>query len=91
MYGWNPIESKDDLLVERINSISHRILRAALPGAYLVEIFPIMKHLPSWMAKWKREGLEHFTKDTKMFEGFLSDVEERVVSVAIYWFVGHLS
>lgn len=43
------------------------------------------------MAKWKREGLEYFTKDTKMFESFLSDVEERMVSVAIYLFIGHIS
>lgn len=57
----------------------HRLVRAALPGAYLVEIFPVMKRFPSWIAKWKREGLEWYAKDTEMFEGFLADVKGRMV------------
>ncbi|KAF9463397.1 cytochrome P450 [Collybia nuda] len=77
VYGWNPIEPRDDPVVQRINDILHRMARAALPGAYLVEFFPTMIYLPKWMAKWKREGLEWFAKDTKMFGDFLSDVEER--------------
>lgn len=84
IYGWDPIEPKDDPLVERVNNLTHRFVRASHPGAYLVEIFPIMKHLPSWMARWKREGLEWFAKDTKMFEGFLLDVEKRMASFLIY-------
>ncbi|KAF9458686.1 cytochrome P450 [Collybia nuda] len=79
-YGWDPIEPKDDPIVERINGITHRSVRAALPGAYLVEIFPVMNHLPTWMAKWKREGLEWFRKDTELFKGFLSDVRKRIAA-----------
>ena len=52
MYGWPPIESKDDPLITRINDLVHCLIRAALLGAYLVEIFPVMKHLPTWMARW---------------------------------------
>lgn len=83
IYGWDPIEPEDDPLVERVNALTHRVVRAALPGAYLVEVFPIMKYLPSWMAKWKREGLEWFMKDSRLFEGFLADVEERMVRFSI--------
>ncbi|KDR81197.1 hypothetical protein GALMADRAFT_116228 [Galerina marginata CBS 339.88] len=74
VYGWPPIESKDDPLVTRINDFAHRIVRAALPGAYLVEILPIMKHLPTWMAPWKKWGLEWYKKDSEMFEGFYDGV-----------------
>jgi len=80
VYGWPPIQSKDDPLVTRINDHMHRFLRAALPGAYLVDIFPVMKRLPSWMAKWKREGLEWYRKDTQMFEGLMDGVREQMVS-----------
>jgi len=54
--------------------------RAAIPGANLVEIFPVMNHLPMWIAKWKREGSEWFAKDTKMFKSFLSDVKEQATT-----------
>ncbi|KAF9463391.1 cytochrome P450 [Collybia nuda] len=80
VYGRDPIERKDDYIVEKINTMMDRLVHAAFPGAYLVEIFPRMKHLPLWMAKWKREGQEHFTKDTNMFERFLSDVGERMLT-----------
>ncbi|TDL16829.1 cytochrome P450 [Rickenella mellea] len=78
VYGLPPIASKDDPLVTRINDLMHRLVRAALPGAYLVEIFPIMLYLPSWMAKWKREGLEWHRKDSIMFEGFMDNVQKKV-------------
>lgn len=80
VYGWPPIEVKDDGLVARINDLMHRLVRSALPGAYLVEIFPLMKYLPPWAAKWKREGLDWHAKDTKMFEDMMRDVQDRVVS-----------
>ena len=68
-----------DALVGRINDLVHRVVHAALPGAALVDIFPVMKYLPTWMAKWKREGLEWYAKDTAMFEGFMDSVRNRVV------------
>lgn len=50
-----------------------------------------MKHLPLWMARWKREGLEWFAKDSGMFEDFLSDVKERTVSVSLCLFPNRLT
>ncbi|KAE9397734.1 cytochrome P450 [Gymnopus androsaceus JB14] len=75
VYGWDPIQKSDDPLITRINDLMHRLVRAALPGAFLVEIFPMMLHLPDWMAKWKREGSEWHRKDTEMFEGFIGKQE----------------
>ena len=80
VYGWPPIESKDDPLVTQINDQVHRLIRAALPGTYLVEIFPVMKHLPTWMAPWKKWGLEWYKKDSEMFEGFYDGVAKTLVS-----------
>ena len=58
----------------------HRAMQAALPGAYLVEIFPVMKHLPTWMAPWKKWGLEWYKKDTEMFQGLYDGVAKTLVS-----------
>ncbi|KAJ7122958.1 cytochrome P450 [Mycena epipterygia] len=78
VYGTRPIKSKDDPLVTRINDLMHRLVRATLPGAFLVDIFPAMKRLPNWMAKWKREGLEWHRKDTLMFQEFMDGVRVEV-------------
>lgn len=58
----------------------HRLVRAVLPGAYLVEIFPVMKRLPTWIAPWKKWGLEWYKKDSEMFEGFYDGVAKTMVS-----------
>ena len=75
-----PVESKDDPLVEEINNVSYRLASSAIPGAYLVETFPFMKYLPSWMAKWKREGIEWHLKASVMFEGLIEGVRETILS-----------
>ena len=61
----------------------HRVMQAVLPGAYLVEIFPVMIHLPTWMAPWKKWGLDWYRKDTEMFQGFYDGVAKTMVSSKI--------
>ncbi|KAF8191538.1 cytochrome P450 [Mycena galopus ATCC 62051] len=75
-YGWPGLDPSQDSLVTRINDLAHRLVQATLPGAFLVEVFPVMKSLPLWMAKWKREGLEWHRKDTLLFEGLMNDAKE---------------
>jgi len=79
VYGW-PRLAKDDVLVAKIHAQISRLANSVLPGAYLVEIFPIMKRLPNWLAKWKREGEEWHRKDTEMFEGFMNGVSEKIIA-----------
>lgn len=81
VYGWLSIDKSSDPFVDRINKLMHRLVYAALPGSFLVEIFPSMLYLPEWMAKWKREGRRWFEKDTKMFEDLLTDVQNKMVSL----------
>lgn len=56
-----------------------RVVKAAAPGAFLVEIMPWMLHLPDSIAKWKREGKQRFKEDSEMFKSFLGDVRKQVV------------
>ena len=63
----------------------HRILLATLPGAYLVEIFPVMQYLPAFLAPWKREGQRFYQKYDQMFDTFLDGVKEKMVCLAVFW------
>ncbi|KAJ7446023.1 cytochrome P450 [Mycena galericulata] len=76
VYNLPSIPSNDDPLVTRINEHMHRTVDAGQPGNYLVEIFPVMKLFPSWMAKWKRDALHWHAEDTKMFEELLDFVRK---------------
>ncbi|KAF9442056.1 cytochrome P450 [Macrolepiota fuliginosa MF-IS2] len=59
-YGIKIKEHKDPY-VERIKESLGAISEATIPGKYLVEMFPMMKYIPSWFpgAGWKRRG-EYF-------------------------------
>ena len=83
VYGWPRIEPEDKAVVERISRHVERISEAAIPGRYLVDIFPAMKYLPAWMAKWKREGLEWHERESEMFAGFTRSVSDRLVRTVL--------
>ena len=83
MYGWPSLDERSDALVERMDSFMHRLLTAAVPGSFLVEIFPFMLVLSSWMASWKRWALEWHKKDTKLFEDFMDSVRHTTVSYSL--------
>ena len=38
-----------------------------------------MLHLPTWAAKWKREGFAWFKKDTDMFTGLVDETKAALV------------
>ena len=47
VYGYPPIMSEEDHTIKVVNDFGNRLVRAAHPGTYLVEIFPWMRHIPS--------------------------------------------
>ena len=79
MYGWPRIGDKDKPVIQRIHAHTARIASAVVPGRFLVDIFPVMKHFPTWIAKWKRDGLAWHAAETEMFQGFNQGVSERMV------------
>ncbi|KAF5343053.1 hypothetical protein D9758_011137 [Tetrapyrgos nigripes] len=80
VYNGEPLATKEDPTVAKINALMHRVVQAALPGRFLVEIIPWMRYLPDWMASWKRKGKESFVEDSKMFKGFLQSVKNEVAT-----------
>ncbi|GJJ11036.1 hypothetical protein Clacol_005267 [Clathrus columnatus] len=55
-YGIEATSEEDPLLVLSENTVQ-RVTEAGIPGTYLVDIFPVLKHIPSWFpgAKFQRE------------------------------------
>jgi hypothetical protein len=46
VYGYPTITSEQDPTVDAINDLAKRLTTAAIPGAYLVEFFPWLRHVP---------------------------------------------
>ncbi|KAF8904753.1 cytochrome P450 [Gymnopilus junonius] len=73
-----PLTDKDEPLIKRIHAHTATISASVVPGAYLVDLIPPLKHVPTWMARWKREGLAWHQRETAMFEGLNREVEEKM-------------
>ena len=56
-YGYSVGPGKDDL-VELVDTAVCQFGQGTEPGAFLVDVFPILKHVPAWFpgAGWKRTG-----------------------------------
>ncbi|KAI9459465.1 cytochrome P450 [Lactarius psammicola] len=78
LYDYPTLENKDDETLKRIHTFIDRLSKAAVPGAYPVELFPWMMHIPESFAKWKREGRKSFKEHTNMFNGLLNSVRSDV-------------
>ncbi|KAF8505426.1 cytochrome P450 [Russula emetica] len=78
LYGHASRIHEPDLTTEAYNDLAKRISIAAYPGTYLVEVFPWMRHIPSSLAKWKRDAETSYKQYTAVLEGLLQTVEESV-------------
>jgi hypothetical protein len=52
------IQDHNDPYIEQIETVMKGVGEASIPGKFLVEMFPIMKYIPSWFpgAGWKRKA-----------------------------------
>ena len=75
-----PVTSIDDPLIVRIMQHMHRNVEGGQPGQHLVEAFPILRWVPSFMAKWKRDAIYWCQEDTRFFEELLSYTQRAIVS-----------
>ncbi|TDZ15801.1 O-methylsterigmatocystin oxidoreductase [Colletotrichum orbiculare MAFF 240422] len=57
-YGYNPEPFKDDYLIDKVGETMDDFGRAAVPGAFLVDMFPLLRHVPEWFpgTAWKQTG-----------------------------------
>ncbi len=78
VYGRAPLDA-DSPHIEATYELATRISDAVVPGAYFVDIFPVMKYSPEWIAGWKRDGMSCQRRLSKTFEVLLSDIAEKMV------------
>ncbi|KAF9468308.1 cytochrome P450 [Collybia nuda] len=71
IYGRPPTTSMKDPLILRINNFMDCILKAAVPGSYWVDVFPVLNLVPSWMAPFKQFGMRAHQEFTDLFNQLL--------------------
>ncbi|KAI9454069.1 cytochrome P450 [Lactarius psammicola] len=80
LYDYPTLETENDKTVKEVFAFTNRMSMAAAPGAYLVELFPWMLHIPERFARWKYEGNRDFMHFNALFGSLfnrvLSDLSE---------------
>ncbi|KAH9019143.1 cytochrome P450 [Lactarius hengduanensis] len=74
LYDYPTLRTEDNETVNEIITYTERISMTAAPGAYLVELFPWMLHIPERFARWKYEGNRDFTRFNYIFESLFNRV-----------------
>ncbi|KAJ7121823.1 cytochrome P450 [Mycena crocata] len=78
VYDKETIDSIHDPAIGYANEWIGRIVRNAYPGAHYADYFTWMKHLPSVVAKWKREALDWYAKDDAYWGTLYKEVEDKI-------------
>ncbi|KAF8066014.1 cytochrome P450 [Lyophyllum atratum] len=61
-----------------IMSVLFNFIRNALPGAHLVDIFPILDKLPDFLSPWRKQALENAREEVKLFGRLVSGVKKKM-------------
>ncbi|KAJ7120737.1 cytochrome P450 [Mycena crocata] len=78
VYAKGTIESIHDPAISYANEWVARIVRTAYPGAHYADYFTWMKHIPSSIARWKRDALEWFARDNIYWGRLYKEVEDKI-------------
>jgi cytochrome P450 len=78
IYGYPTLTSDQDHMVRVINNFTACLFNAVNMGAHLVEFFPWLRHLPSGMAKWKRDAEAFYKENSAMLESHFHTVEASI-------------
>ena len=76
-----PMLKSEDPAIVGILDFTKALLKAAFIDGTLVENFPVLHYLPSWLAGWKREAQNASVRYSGMFESLFGDVKKRVVII----------
>ncbi|CAA7268212.1 unnamed protein product [Cyclocybe aegerita] len=77
VYGTAPMRSHDQPEIKAIMEYVKDMTEATAPGKHLTQLIPALKHLPLWMAPWKRAALESHERYTELFTKFLREGMDR--------------
>jgi hypothetical protein len=71
------IDSMNAKVMHGVNDAMEFVGSLNVPGAYLVETFPLLKHLPSLLAPWKRQVEMRSKLDAEFFGNLAMEVKSR--------------
>ncbi|KAH8992362.1 cytochrome P450 [Lactarius akahatsu] len=74
LYDYPTLETENDKNLKEILAYAERQSTTSAPGAYLVELFPWMLHIPERFARWKHEGNRDFNRFNNLFESLFDRV-----------------
>ncbi|KZV73540.1 cytochrome P450 [Peniophora sp. CONT] len=78
LYDYSPASGENDARVRQVNRFAIRASGAAAPGAFWVEMMPWMRHIPSFIARWKRTVEGWNREDNKAFHSYFDLVQRSV-------------
>jgi hypothetical protein len=86
VYGLPASNSKTPL-IEHLDKHITRLIGATVGPALILDLIPSLKYVPAWMAKWKRDGIAWHEQETRIFEGLVNDVSNKMVSIRLSLFL----
>lgn len=86
-YGLD-VQDKDDPYIATAEQGIHPLVAAAVPGAFLVDMIPILKYVPDWMpfAGFKRKAKEWRKLALAMIEVPFEAAKRKIVSIMNLFF-----
>ncbi|KAI9812339.1 MAG: hypothetical protein M1827_004788 [Pycnora praestabilis] len=76
-YG-KTIETGEEDYVQRIIKVGKEVERIGSPGAYLVDTFPSLMYLPTWLAPFKQEVKRLHQEELLLFRQLQDDVRQEM-------------
>lgn len=76
-YG-KTVETGHEQYMRDVLKIVHTLERVASPGAYLVDTFPSLMYLPTWLAPFKQEAARLHDFEINTFRGLLLEVRDKM-------------
>lgn len=68
----------NDPYMPRVLKVVHELERIASPGAYLVDVFPVLLYLPTPLAPFKEELNQLHLEELELFRELLNETRERM-------------
>jgi hypothetical protein len=77
------VQESDDPYISIAEEVSNGVAEAAIPGAFLVDSFPILKYVPSWFpgAGFQKKAARWREATNTMAEEPFRHVQEQLVQV----------
>ena len=80
------IQQENDPYIQLAEDANHGVIVAAIPGRFLVDSIPVLKHVPAWFpgASFKQKAREWYKLTRMMVEVPYADAKKRLVRILCF-------